>query len=84
VTDYHQRQRDTGFYLAEPDGSLIGMKVAPLDRVGLYVPGRKASYPSSVIMNALPALVAGVQEIIAVIPPGGITDVVRPPVPCRE
>jgi len=76
VTDYHQRQRDTGFYLAEPDGSLIGMKVAPLDRVGLYVPGRKASYPSSVIMNALPALVAGVQEIIAVIPPGGITDVV--------
>jgi histidinol dehydrogenase len=76
VTEYHQRQRDTGFYLTEPDGSLIGMKVAPLDRVGLYIPGGKASYPSSVIMNALPALVAGVQEIIAVIPPGGITDVV--------
>jgi histidinol dehydrogenase len=76
VTEYHQRQRDTGFHLAEPDGSLIGMKVAPLDRVGLYVPGGKASYPSSVVMNAVPALVAGVQEIIAVVPPGGVTDVV--------
>ena len=52
------------------------MKVAPLDRVGVYIPGGKASYPSTVIMNAVPALVAGVQEIIAVIPPGGVTDVV--------
>ena len=76
VTEYHQRQRDNGYHLAEPDGSLVGMKVAPLDRVGLYVPGGKASYPSSVIMNAVPALVAGVQEIIAVVPPGGVTDVV--------
>src|SRR5829696_4831780 len=76
VTEYHQRQRDTGFHMVEPDGSLIGMKVAALDRVGLYIPGGKASYPSSVVMNALPALVAGVQEIIAVIPPQGVTDVV--------
>jgi histidinol dehydrogenase len=76
VTEYHQRQRDTGFHLAEPDGTVIGMKVAPLDRVGLYVPGGKASYPSSVVMNAVPALVAGVQEIIAVVPPQGVTDVV--------
>ncbi len=76
VTEYHQRQRDNGYHLTEPDGSLVGMKVAALDRVGLYVPGGKASYPSSVIMNAVPALVAGVQEIIAVIPPGGVTDVV--------
>src|SRR6185295_13504374 len=76
VTEYHQRQRDNGYHLEEPDGSLVGMKVAALDRVGLYVPGGKASYPSSVIMNAVPALVAGVQEIIAVIPPGGVTDVV--------
>jgi histidinol dehydrogenase len=52
------------------------MKVTPLDRVGLYVPGGKASYPSSVVMNAVPALVAGVQEIIAVVPPSGVTDVV--------
>lgn len=76
VSDYHQRQRDSGYHLAEPDGSLVGMKVAPLDRVGLYVPGGKASYPSSVVMNAVPALVAGVQEIIAVVPPQGVTDVV--------
>jgi histidinol dehydrogenase len=76
VRDYHQRQRETGFHLAEDDGSLIGMKVLPLDRIGLYVPGGKASYPSTVIMNAVPALVAGVQEIIAVVPPQGVTDVV--------
>ncbi len=76
VSEYHQRQRDTGFHLAEPDGSLVGMKVTPLDRVGLYVPGGKASYPSSVVMNAVPALVAGVQEIIAVMPPQGVTDAV--------
>jgi histidinol dehydrogenase len=76
VSEYHQRQRDTGFHLAETDGSLIGMKVAPLDRVGLYVPGGKASYPSTVVMNAVPALVAGVQEIIAVVPPQGATDIV--------
>jgi histidinol dehydrogenase len=76
VSEYHQRQRESGFHLAEPDGSLVGMKVAPLDRVGLYVPGGKASYPSTVVMNAVPALVAGVQEIIAVVPPQGVTDLV--------
>ena len=76
VSEYHQRQRETGFHLSEDDGSVIGMKVAPLDRVGLYVPGGKASYPSTVVMNAVPALVAGVQEIIAVVPPQGITDAV--------
>ena len=76
VSEYHQRQRDTGFHLADTDGSLVGMKVAPLDRVGLYIPGGKASYPSTVVMNAVPALVAGVQEIIAVVPPQGATDIV--------
>ncbi len=76
VTEYHQHQRDVGFHLSEPDGTLTGMKVSPLDRVGLYVPGGKASYPSTVIMNAVPALVAGVQEIVAVVPPQGVTDVV--------
>ena len=76
VSEYHQRQRETGYHLTEDDGSLIGMKVAALDRVGLYVPGGKASYPSTVVMNAVPALVAGVQEIIAVVPPQGVTDVV--------
>jgi histidinol dehydrogenase len=76
VREYHEHQRETGFHLAEDDGSVIGMKVSALDRVGLYVPGGKASYPSTVVMNAVPALVAGVQEIIAVVPPQGVTDVV--------
>jgi histidinol dehydrogenase len=76
VRRYHEHQREPGFHLTEADGSLVGMKVSPLDRVGLYIPGGKASYPSSVIMNAVPALVAGVQEIVAVVPPQGVTDVV--------
>jgi histidinol dehydrogenase len=76
VRAYHEHQREPGFHVTEPDGSMVGMKVTPLDRVGLYVPGGKASYPSSVVMNAVPALVAGVQEIVAVVPPQGVTDVV--------
>jgi histidinol dehydrogenase len=76
VSVYHQHQRERGFQLPQDDGSMVGMRVTPLDRVGLYVPGGKASYPSSVIMNAVPALVAGVPEIIAVVPPQGITDAV--------
>lgn len=76
VREYHEHQREEGFRLAEDDGSVVGMKVTPLDRVGLYVPGGKASYPSSVVMNAVPALVAGVQEIVAVVPPQGVTDAV--------
>jgi histidinol dehydrogenase len=56
----------------EPDGTLLGQQVTPLDRVGLYVPGGKAAYPSSVLMNAIPAKVAGVDELIMVVPtPGG-------------
>ena len=58
VRAYHERQRDGGFELVEPDGTTIAMRVSPLDRVGLYIPGGKASYPSSVIMNAVPAVVA--------------------------
>lgn len=76
VRAYHEHQRDSGFHVTEADGSVIGMKVTPIDRVGLYVPGGKASYPSSVVMNAVPALVAGVQEIVAVVPPQGVTDAV--------
>lgn len=77
VTTYHLRQLDPGFSFTHPDGTVLGMKVTPLDRVGLYVPGGKASYPSSVIMNAVPAVVAGVPELIAVTPPGGfLTDAV--------
>lgn len=76
VETYHRHQVETGFMLREADGTLLGMRVQPLDRVGLYVPGGKASYPSSVIMNAVPARVAGVTEIIAVMPPAGVTDAV--------
>ncbi len=76
VRDYHRRQRDPGFRILEEDGTILGMRVSPLDRVGLYVPGGKAAYPSSVIMNAVPATVAGVEEIIAVTPPAGVTDAV--------
>lgn len=76
VRDYHRRQRDNGFSILEEDGTILGMRVTPLDRVGLYIPGGKAAYPSSVIMNAVPATVAGVEEIIAVTPPTGSTDAV--------
>jgi histidinol dehydrogenase len=74
VREYHLRQCDVGFSLLEEDGTILGMRVRPLERVGLYVPAGKAAYPSSVIMNAVPATVAGVNEIIAVTPPAGITD----------
>ena len=65
-----------GVHAREADGTVVGMKVTPLDRVGLYVPGGKASLSLSVVMNAVPAVVAGVQEIVAVVPPQGVTDVV--------
>jgi histidinol dehydrogenase len=71
VRHYHQRQMEAssrGFAYREPDGSLLGQKVTPLDRVGIYVPGGKAAYPSSVLMNAIPAKVAGVGEIVMVVP----------------
>jgi histidinol dehydrogenase len=76
VRIYHERQRDDGYRILETDGSILGMRVSALERVGLYVPGGKAAYPSSVIMNAVPAAVAGVDELIVVTPPGGVTDAV--------
>jgi histidinol dehydrogenase len=69
---YHERQKIESWEYAEADGTRLGQKVTPLDRVGLYVPGGKAAYPSSVLMNAIPAKVAGVRELIMVVPtPGG-------------
>ncbi|MES2306972.1 MAG: histidinol dehydrogenase [Gemmatimonadota bacterium] len=76
IRRYHIQQIDHGFEQRESDGTLLGMRVTPLDAVGLYVPGGKAAYPSSVLMNAIPAVVAGVREIIAVTPPGGANDAV--------
>ena len=75
VRSYHEAQKKAcgeSWSYRDADGSLLGQKVTPLDRVGIYVPGGKAAYPSSVLMNAIPAHVAGVQEIIMVVPtPGG-------------
>ena len=75
VRDYHERQLQAcgrGWSYRDEHGSLLGQKVTPLDRVGIYVPGGRAAYPSSVLMNALPARVAGVGEIVMVVPaPGG-------------
>ncbi len=75
ITVFHQRQRDElkDFSYTEPDGTVLGQRITPLDRVGIYVPGGKAAYPSSVLMNAIPANVAGVKEIIMVVPtPHGV------------
>lgn len=65
---YHERQKQTSWQYTEADGTLLGQQVTSLDRVGLYVPGGKATYPSSLLMNAIPAKVAGVNEIIMVVP----------------
>ncbi len=73
ITDYHRHQQQSSWQYTEADGTLLGQQITPLDRVGLYVPGGKAAYPSSVLMNALPAKVAGVDEIIMVVPaPEGV------------
>ncbi|MFN3564577.1 MAG: histidinol dehydrogenase, partial [Burkholderiaceae bacterium] len=72
IRAFHQRQRGASWTIVEDDGTELGQRVTPLDRVGLYVPGGKAAYPSSVLMNAIPAQVAGVREIVMVVPtPGG-------------
>ncbi|HIM54953.1 MAG TPA: histidinol dehydrogenase [Gammaproteobacteria bacterium] len=75
VRDYHQKQKQDTWTYADDSGTMLGQKITPLDRVGLYVPGGKASYPSSVLMNAIPAKVAGVEELIMVVPtPNGVTN----------
>jgi histidinol dehydrogenase len=68
VRNYHEKQVMQSWSYQEPDGTLLGQQVTALDRVGLYVPGGKAAYPSSVLMNAIPAKVAGVAELIMVVP----------------
>lgn len=72
VRRYHEKQIQHSWTYTEDDGTVLGQQITPLDRVGLYVPGGKAAYPSSVLMNAIPAKVAGVGELIMVVPtPGG-------------
>ena len=70
IQTYHEKQRQYSWFDSKPNGTMLGQKVTPLQRVGVYVPGGKAVYPSSVLMNVLPAKVAGVDEIIMVTPPG--------------
>ena len=73
IEAYHRRQLAEGWRYTEADGTQLGVQITPLDRVGLYVPGGKAAYPSSLLMNAVPAKVAGVREIIMVVPtPDGV------------
>jgi len=73
VRVYHEKQRQESWTYTEEDGTVLGQQVTALDRVGLYVPGGKAAYPSSVLMNAIPAKVAGVKELIMVVPtPDGV------------
>jgi histidinol dehydrogenase len=75
VKAYHLKQNQQTWSYTEEDGTMLGQKITPLDRVGLYVPGGKASYPSSVLMNAIPAKVAGVKELIMMVPtPNGKTN----------
>ena len=69
IRDFHERQRQQSWFFARQDGAIVGSKVTPLDSVGIYVPGGRALYPSTVLMNALPAQVAGVERIVCVTPP---------------
>ena len=68
IRNYHEKQKQTSWQYQEADGSVYGQKVSPLERVGVYVPGGKANYPSSVLMLAIPAQVAGVKEVVATVP----------------
>ena len=73
VQSYHQHQKQESWSYTDADGTLLGQQITPLDRVGIYVPGGKAAYPSSVLMNAIPAQVAGVKELVMVVPtPDGV------------
>ena len=70
VKDYHMMQKQYSWFDSKPDGTMLGQKVTPIERVGVYVPGGNAAYPSSVLMNIIPAKVAGVEKIVMVTPPG--------------
>ena len=69
IRDFHQREVQQSWFTTRPDGTILGQKVTPLDSVGIYVPGGRAQYPSTVLMNAVPAKVAGVERIVMVTPP---------------
>ena len=70
IRDYHQKQVRNSWFDAKPDGTILGQKITPIGKAGVYVPGGKAAYPSSVLMNVIPAKVAGVEKVVMVTPPG--------------
>ena len=70
IYDYHRRQKREGYIISENEGIVLGEKIVPLERVGIYVPGGSAAYPSTVLMDSIPAVVAGCREIVMVTPPG--------------
>lgn len=79
IKDFHERQIQQSWFFAREDGAIVGAKVTPLDSVGLYIPGGRALYPSSVLMNAIPAKVAGVERVICCTPPskdGSVDDAI--------
>ena len=69
IRSYHEKQKQYSWFDSKPDGTILGQKITPLARVGVYVPGGKAAYPSSVLMNVIPAKVAGVEQMIMCTPP---------------
>lgn len=71
IESFHRRQIENSWFVTEDDGTILGVRVTPIQRTGIYVPGGKAAYPSTVLMNAIPARVAGVEEIVMATPPGG-------------
>ena len=78
IRAYHEHQKQESWFMTESDGMVLGQKITPLQRVGVYVPGGKAAYPSSVLMNIVPAKVAGVDEIVMCTPPGRETGKIEP------
>ncbi len=75
IREYHEKQKQYSWFDSQPNGTILGQKVTPLASVGVYVPGGKAAYPSSVLMNIIPAKVAGVERIVMVTPPGKVNPV---------
>ncbi len=71
IESFHRRQIENSWFVTDPDGTTLGVRVTPIQRAGIYVPGGKAAYPSTVLMNAIPARVAGVEEVVMVTPPRG-------------
>ena len=73
IREFHERQKRNSFVISEREGVVIGQKVMPIERAGLYVPGGTAAYPSTVLMDAIPAKIAGCREVVITTPPSVVT-----------